>query len=210
MQVNSVGETSTQWREAFRTAGHWFATTSRVAPDQLDQPALGVWNVRDLLGHTSRALSTVSTYLATEAAGGIGVESAVDYFRLALRQAAPEEVAERGRTAGAALGAEPAAAIAELLDEVTERLVHTPDDAPVTTPFGVMALAEYLPTRAFELTVHTCDLACALSEPLNPPAPAAASALRLAVALGTDKGAAGDLLLGLTGRRNVPAGFSVL
>jgi hypothetical protein len=144
MQVNSVGETSTQWREAFRTAGHWFATTSRVAPDQLDQPALGVWNVRDLLGHTSRALSTVSTYLATEAAGGIGVESAVDYFRLALRQAAPEE------------------------------------------------------------------LACALSEPLNPPAPAAASALRLAVALGTDKGAAGDLLLGLTGRRNVPAGFSVL
>jgi hypothetical protein len=155
MQVNSVGETSTQWREAFRTAGHWFATTSRVAPDQLDQPALGVWNVRDLLGHTSRALSTVSTYLATEAAGGIGVESAVDYFRLALRQAAPEEVAERGRTAGAALGAEPAAAIAELLDEVTERLVHTPDDAPVTTPFGVMALAEYLSTRAFELTVHT-------------------------------------------------------
>ena len=34
-----------------------------VPPDSWELPALGVWNVRDLAGHASRALLTVETYL---------------------------------------------------------------------------------------------------------------------------------------------------
>ena len=36
---------------------------SRVPSDAFDQPGLGVWDVRGLIGHTSRAMSTVITYL---------------------------------------------------------------------------------------------------------------------------------------------------
>jgi hypothetical protein len=210
MHINTLGETSAQWREAFQTAGQWFAATSRAATGRLDEPALGVWSVRDLLGHTSRALSTVSAYLAAEATGKATVGSAVDYFRLALGQASPADIADRGRAAGAGLGNDPSATVVEVHADVSERLSHTGEHAIVATPFGVMALAEYLPTRTFELTVHTCDLATALCQPLTPPAPAAASALRLAAALGADKGGAGELLLALTGRRGLRAGFSVL
>ena len=36
---------------------------SRVKPAQLAMPALGSWDLRALIGHTSRAMTTVVTYL---------------------------------------------------------------------------------------------------------------------------------------------------
>src|SRR4051794_23976656 len=72
---------------------------------------LGEWDVRSLVGHTSRALSTVVTYLGKPAAVA-EVASSADYFGWTGQQtgADPAAVAERGRQAGTALGADPAAA----------------------------------------------------------------------------------------------------
>ena len=73
-----------------------------------------------------------------------------------------------------------------------------------------MRLTDYLPTRTFELTVHTCDLAAALDGPLDVPPSAAALALSLVSELAIDGGRAGGLLLLATGRSRGQGGFTVL
>jgi len=70
-----------------------------------------------------------------------------------------------------------------------------------------MRLIDYLPSRIFELAVHTLDIAAAL--PVTVTLPAAVALHLLAdMALQPDKAAA--LLLAATGRRALPAGFWVL
>jgi hypothetical protein len=73
-----------------------------------------------------------------------------------------------------------------------------------------MRLADYLPTRTFELAVHTGDLATALGVPPDVPATAAAQALHVVADLAIADGLAGPLLLAATGRPGLAAGFSVL
>jgi hypothetical protein len=80
----------------------------------------------------------------------------------------------------------------------------------LTTIAGGMRLDDYLPTRTFELVVHTCDLATAIGTPLDVPADAAAQALALVAGLAAGEGRAGPLLLAATGRGGLPPGFSVL
>jgi Mycothiol maleylpyruvate isomerase N-terminal domain len=119
-------------------------------------------------------------------------------------------VAERGRRAGAALGADPVGFLAELEERVRAKVAAAADDAFVATAAGGMRLVDYLPTRTFELVVHTADLAAALGVPGDPPPEAAASALQLAALLVREHGDATDVLLALTGRRALPPGFTVL
>ena len=80
----------------------------------------------------------------------------------------------------------------------------------VTTIAGGMRLGDYLPTRTFELAVHTADLATVLGVPPHIPATAAVQALRIVADLAVTDGLAGPLLLAATGRPGLPAGFSVL
>jgi hypothetical protein len=165
--------------------------------------------VRALVGHTSRSLLTVETYLARPA-GAADLASAADYFRATRAAAADPAVAARGRDAGAALGTDPAAAVAEIAARVLP-LVDTQDGTQlVTTIAGGMRLGDYLPTRTFELAVHTADLATALDVPPDVPATAAAQALHIVADLAVADGLAGPLLLAATGRPGLPAGFSVL
>ena len=90
-------------------------------------------------------------------------------------------------------------------------LVETQDGtAPVRTIAGGMRLRDYLPTRTFELAVHTADLATALGVPPDVPATAAARALYIVADLAIADGLAGPLLLAVTGRTGLPAGYSVL
>jgi len=119
-------------------------------------------------------------------------------------------VAARGREAGTALGADPAAAVAEIAARVLALIDNHDGTALVTTIVGGMRLRDYLPTRTFELAVHTADLATALRVPLNVPATAAAQALHIVADLAVAGGLAGPLLLAATGRPGLPAGFSVL
>src|SRR5204863_1144842 len=100
-------------RAAFADAAGWFVHTAALVGDRWDRPGLGEWDVRALVGHTSRALLTVETYLARPAAA-VDVASAPDYYRATRAVAADPAVAARGRDAGIALGSDPAATVAEI------------------------------------------------------------------------------------------------
>jgi uncharacterized protein (TIGR03083 family) len=196
-------------RAAYADAAGWFVRTAALVADRWDRPGLGEWDVRALVGHTSRALLTVETYLARPAPAA-EVASATDYFRATRAAAAGAAVATRGRDAGAALGSDPAAAVAQIAARVLA-LIDTQDGTElVTTIAGGMRLGDYLPTRTFELAVHTADLATALGVPPDVPAAAAAQALAIVADLAVTDGLAGPLLLAATGRPGLPAGFSVL
>jgi uncharacterized protein (TIGR03083 family) len=196
-------------RQAFTGAADWFIRTAALVGDRWTHPGLGQWDVRALVGHTSRSLLTVETYLARPAAL-VEVTSATDYFRATRATAADPAVAARGWEAGAALGLDPAAAVAQIAARVTALVGAQDGTELVTTIAGGMRLGDYLPTRTFELAVHTADLATALGLSLNVPATAAAQALQIVAELAVADGLAGRLLLSATGRPGLPAGFSVL
>jgi uncharacterized protein (TIGR03083 family) len=210
--VSSLARMAFSWddsRRAFTDAAEWFIRTTALVGDRWQRPGLGEWDVRALVGHTSRSLLTVEAYLARPAAT-VEVASAAAYFRATRSAAAGPAVAARGRDAGGALGTDPEAAVAEIAARVIS-LVDTQDGTElVTTIAGGMRLGDYLPTRTFELAVHTADLARALGVPLDVPATAAAQALRLVADLAVADGRAGPLLLAATGRPGLPAGYSVL
>jgi uncharacterized protein (TIGR03083 family) len=196
-------------REAFSAAAQCFVDTTALVGDRWQRPGLGEWDVRALVGHISRSLLTVETYLARPAAD-VDVGSTTAYYRATRSIAAGPGVAERGREAGRALGDDPATAVAEIRARVM-RLVKEQDGTRLlTTIVGGMRLSDYLPTRTFELVVHTADLAEALGAPLDIPAPAATHALQVVTDLAVDDGLAGPLLLAATGRSGLPSGFSVL
>jgi Mycothiol maleylpyruvate isomerase N-terminal domain len=211
-EVPSIGGMSFSWdnsRTAFADAAGWFVRTTALVGDRWDQPGLGEWDVRALVGHTSRSLLTVETYLARPAPAA-EIASSAGYFRATRAAAADAAVAARGREAGAALGSDPAAAVAQIAARVLA-LVDTKDGTElVTTIAGGMRLADYLPTRAFELAVHTADLATVLGVPPDVPATAAVQALAIVTDLAVTGGLAGPLLLAATGRPGLPVGFSVL
>ncbi len=196
-------------RRAFTDAAGWFVHTAALVGDRWGQPGLGEWDVRALVGHTSRSFLTVETYLDRPAAT-VEVASAADYFRAARAIAAGPAVAARGREAGTALGPDPASAVGQIADRVLRLLQAQDGTALVTTVVGGMRLRDYLPTRTFELVVHTADLASALGEPLDVPTTAAAQALQVVTDLALADGLAGPLLLAATGRPDLPPGFSVL
>ena len=69
--------------EAFNQAAAWFVRITGDTEGRLADPALGEWTVRDLVGHTSRSLLTVESYL-DQTQNTDGPISPVEYFRLAL------------------------------------------------------------------------------------------------------------------------------
>ena len=198
----------TDVRQAFSeaTAGFVDAVLS-VPEDAWAAPGLGVWTVRDLVGHTSRALVTVEQYLDTMPAE-VTIRTPLDYYTAGLQAATPalhDGVAERGRQAGAALGDDPVAAIRAIAQRVVDRVANEPDDAVCTSRFGGMLLIDYLPTRIVELTVHTLDLTDALDRPptVRPDAVALTTAIMAQIA---------DplvLIRSLGGRAALPDGFNV-
>ncbi len=199
-------------------AGAFVDLVSRVRPDQWALPGLGVWDMRALVGHTTRALFTVETYLA-QPAGSPVLTGPVEYFLSVLGDGTDAEermrqdaaIAERGRQAGAELGDDPANAVRDLAQRVLGLVDASPDESLLATPAGTMTLATYLPTRTFELTVHSLDLARSLD--MVPPAalaPAIAACCELAGALAGRRPNAASLLLTLTGRNSDAESVSVL
>ncbi|MET0864981.1 MAG: maleylpyruvate isomerase N-terminal domain-containing protein [Nakamurella sp.] len=182
-----------------------------IAASALTGPGLGDWDLRALVGHTSRSLTTVTTYLG-QPADRVEVESAAAYYVWVVQQvgADPAAVAERGRQAGIALGDDPAAAVRRLSEDAVAAVRAVEGDPVIHTMAGGMRLSDYLPTRIFELVVHTFDIAAALNRDVVPPAEALADAVDLATELAGLKGDGPALLLALTGRKPLPEGYSVL
>jgi uncharacterized protein (TIGR03083 family) len=176
-----------------------------------DGPGLGVWDLRALVGHTSRALVTVVTYLGQPAAAE-EIATPEAYYGLVARAggADPAAVAERGRAAGAALGADPASAFRALIADATAALDRAGDDDLVTTVAGGMRLLAYLPTRTFELAVHGADIAAATGLPVTIPPAVLTEAAALAARTAVEIGQGPVVLAALTGRSALPPGFSVV
>jgi hypothetical protein len=198
-------------RESYLRAAESFATlVDHLPADGYDGPGLGVWDLRALVGHASRSLVTVLTYLDRPAASAT-VGSAVDYYAQGvLATVDPAAVVERGRAAGAALGDDPAAAVRALLSTVRARLPDYRDDYVLETIAGPMRLGDYLPTRTFELVVHGLDVAGATGVAASYDEAVLADATVLAARIAVRTGRGAEVLLALTGRASLPAGFSVV
>jgi len=199
-------------RTIFASAADAFVDqVTRIPPDAWDGPGLGDWDLRALVGHASRSLVTVLTYLprTTET---VAVTSVAQYYQAAVTMMAadPAAVTERGRQAGAALGDDPVTTVRDLVAACRVALDDTPGDPIIETIVGGMHLEQYLVTRIFELVVHGLDIGAATGQPYTPPAPALAASLGLAVDVAVLRDHGADLLLALTGRRTLPAGFSVV
>jgi len=196
----------------FESAAGFFAELVETIPSTAwDGPGLGEWDLRSLVGHTGRSLSTVTTYLARPAEV-IDVPSPAAYYQWTVQQigADPAGVTERGRQAGIALGEHPASAVRRLLNDAVTAVREVDADPIIETIAGGMRLGAYLPTRTFELTVHTLDIAAALGRDVTTPAEALNNALHLAAELALVKGDGQPLLLALTGRRPLPENYSAL
>lgn len=200
-------------RAVFLAATDHFATLVRQIPaDRWDAPGLGEWTVRDLVGHTSRSLVTVSTYLKTPARHQ-DLADAADYYvqiRDYSASAGAAAIVERGRQAGRDLGADPVAAIEVLASRVRADLAVVDD--PLIEVIGGLGirLSSYLPTRTFELAVHGLDIGRAVGLAVEPPDEVLTEATLLAVRIGVALGHASTMLVALTGRGGLPPGFSVV
>lgn len=199
-------------RDEFASAAHAFARLVRTLPtDSFDGPGLGAWDLRALVGHASRSLITVSTYLQ-DPASTADLAGPVEYYAAARRfmsDAGAEAIAERGRQAGRDLGSDPASAV----DALVSRALSDVDEAgdPLITVIGGygIRLSDYLPTRVFELAVHSLDIARATGCPLDLPAEVMAAANVLAAQIAVELGKGATALMALTGRAELPPGFSV-
>ncbi len=195
----------------FVSAATAFADLVALIPaTSWDGPGLGDWDLRSLVGHTSRSLITVSSYLRIPAERE-DVTGPAHYYALLRGYAADSpDIVERGREAGRVLGADPSAKVTELLHQVLTDLDGAGD--PLIAVIGGLGirLSNYLPTRVFELTVHSLDIARATGIDFAPPEQALEAATVLAAQISALTSQAAAVLTALTGRGALPAGFSVV
>jgi len=197
----------------FGSAATSFAALVHEIPSGAwSQPGLGAWDVRSLVGHTSRSLTTVRNYLQTTAER-VDITTPEQYYVKVTASALgidPADVEERGRQAGRELGDDPAATVDGLVTEVLSAVAAADD--PVITVIGGLGirLHTYLPTRTFELAVHGMDIARAVGIPFHLPASVLDEALEVATRTAVLTGNGESVLLALTGRAGLPPDFSMV
>jgi uncharacterized protein (TIGR03083 family) len=185
---------------------------ARVPLERYAGPGLGDWDLRSLIGHTSRSLVTVSTYLGTRAET-IAAESPAAYYSAVSRIVTSESVDavhQRGVDAGRGLGDDPLGVLRQQKADADAALDALDGDPVIETIAGGMRVSDYLPTRTFELTVHCLDIARATGLDFTPPRSALAESLALAAATAVELGMGADVLLALTGRQALPPNCSVV
>jgi uncharacterized protein (TIGR03083 family) len=185
---------------AFADASGFLVEAVRLVPaGSWDEPGIGDWTRRELAGHANRSNTLLEEYLLRprppEPPGS-------PYF-------SPDAIAARGREAVAALGADPAAAIAAASASAIALVGATSPDAVLGSPAGTMTLRRYLPSRIAELTIHGLDLVAALDAGLAPPPAAVRESLAFVAAIAARRGEPVAVLRALTGRGQLPDGYSV-
>jgi hypothetical protein len=200
--------------ESYLAAAQIFADLVSAVPKEMwESPGLGVWNLLELVGHTSTALSGVLTTL-DQPAQTMVVASPEAYYAIgrtldpSVYAAAVADATASASAQAQALGIDPASAVATLVNDVAIRLSNADHEQLVLSAAGGMRLWAWLATRTFELTVHTLDIAAVtgIAAPLTPEALADAASLaaRIAASAGTGE----PVLRALTGRGTLPTGFS--
>ena len=172
----------------------WFTESPATAGTGPDS---GEWDLRSLVGHTSRSLITVSTYLETSAEREDVATPQAYYARIreVASNAGADAIVERGRQAGRDLGADPAGTIDELVQRVLGELAGADD--PLIEVIGGLGirLQTYLPTRTFELAVHGLDIARATGLSFTLPEDVLDEATVLAARIGVATGQGETVLL---------------
>ena len=193
-------------------AGSFAALVHDIPVDRWDGPGLGEWDLRALVGHASRSLITVSTYLQ-QAAEREDITTPQEYYvkvNPAALGIAPAGIAERGRQAGRDLGDDPGATVDELISRVLDELSGAGDPLIQVIGGAGIRLHTYLPTRTFELAVHGLDIAHAVGISFALPADVLEEATGLAARIAVAEGRGETVLLALTGRAGLPPSFSVV
>ncbi|RFA17975.1 maleylpyruvate isomerase family mycothiol-dependent enzyme [Subtercola boreus] len=184
---------------------------AKIAPDQWELPGLGEWTVRSLVGHTTRAILTVETYLGHDDAERIGLPTAEDYYALIYHDFSdPAAVAQRGVDAGVWLGDDPVQQVQDALQRASRSIDAAPSGRVVSVGGHGIELSQYLRTRSFELVVHSIDIGRAISKPHGQPVGCITDATSLAARIGARAGSGEEILLALTGRAPLPPGFTVV
>jgi uncharacterized protein (TIGR03083 family) len=206
--------------DALGAATDWFVATVRaIGPAQWEGPGLGEWTVRQLVGHTSRALITVEDYFRPSCPVDVVVAEGIDddpvggagtYF-LGTHGATQlhRDVAERGRQAAEELGPAPADTVAGLAGRVLTLVRGAPDGALFVTRFGPQGFVTYLCTRMVELVVHTVDIGHACAMESDVPEPAARLTLAVMVETARRRGSGTEVVRALGGRAGLASGFNV-
>jgi uncharacterized protein (TIGR03083 family) len=197
----------------FASAARSFAALVHDIPaDGWGGPGLGDWDLRSLVGHASRSLITVSTYLAHDAERE-DITTPQEYYAkvnpaaLGLSQAG---VVERGRQAGRDLGDDPAGTVDELVSRVLDELSDAGNPLIEVIGGAGIRLHTYLPTRTFELAVHGMDIARAVDISFQLPPDVLEEATGLAARIAVAEGHGQTVLLALTGRDELPPSFSIV
>lgn len=194
-----------------RAADAFVRVVHGIKPDQWETLGLGVWSVRSLVGHTTRALITVGDYLELDPATQVDMETAGDYYgQIYLVYTNPEAIAQRGVQAGIALGDDPIGHI-EALKKRALDLIAVQDATRLVSLGGMgIPLDEYLKTRVFELVVHSIDIARATGQVAHFSPELIEESAALAAGIAARKGDGEQVLMALTGREQLPEGFSVV
>jgi uncharacterized protein (TIGR03083 family) len=197
----------------FASAARSFAALVHDIPgDRWDGHGLGEWDLRSLVGHTSRSLITVSTYLA-HAAEREDITTPHEYYARVNPAAlglAPAGVVERGRQAGRDLGDDPAATVDDLVSRVLDELSEAGNPLIQVIGGAGIRLHTYLRTRTFELAVHGLDIARAVDISFALPPDVLQEATALAVRIALAEGHGETVLMALTGRAGLPPSFSIV
>lgn len=198
--------------EKFSRAADAFVDIVRgIKPDLWETLGLGVWSVRSLVGHTARALITVGDYLELDPATQVDMKTAGDYYgQIYLVYTNPEAIAQRGVQAGIALGDDPIGHIEALTKRALD-LIAVQDATRLVSLGGMgIPLDEYLKTRVFELVVHSIDIARATGQVAHFAPELIEESASLAAGIAARKGDGEQVLMALTGREQLPEGFSVV
>ena len=194
-----------------RAADVFVGLVRGIRSDQWETLGLGVWSVRSLVGHTARALITVRDYLELDPASQVDMETAGDYYgQIYLIYTNPEAIAQRGVDAGIALGDHQVERIEALKQSALDQILAQEPSRLVSLGGMGIPLDEYLKTRVFELVVHSIDIARATGQEAHFDPDLIEQAAALAAGIAARKGDGEQLLMALTGRENLPEGFSVV
>ncbi len=197
----------------FASAARSFAALVHDIPgDRWDGPGLGEWDLRSLVGHASRSLITVSTYLA-HAAEREDITTPQEYYARVNPAAlgmAPADIVERGRQAGRHLGNNPAATVDDLVSRVLDELSEAGNPLIQVIGGAGIRLHTYLPTRTFELAVHGLDIARAIDISFALPPNVLEESTGLAARIAVAEGHGETVLMALTGRAELPPSFSIV
>lgn len=163
-------------RAAYEQAVMWFVgTVVGIDAACWNAPANDRFTVAELVGLAAHGCEQLLAYLDAPVAANTFV-GRTGRTRAVFARPVPtmhRDLVDRAEDTLAALGPDVPAGVWRLGDRVLARLAATPDDAPCTTPLGTSRLADELPSRVGELTVHTLDLVKAVGpgEPTPPPLP---------------------------------------